>query len=136
MFGAERSALPCIPLFASRQQPAAHSAALLSPLPPMRVAISCFAVSCQPGVSNDEGSLVQRVAPTGVAHTQGLPSTLPRKCQSSLDVAFLISSGARLHMNGYCMQCTKCGGVMEREEKDTSSGRDMRTYICSTCKQR
>jgi hypothetical protein len=34
------------------------------------------------------------------------------------------------------MKCTKCGCLMKLEEKDTSSGRDMRTYYCSSCKER
>ena len=34
------------------------------------------------------------------------------------------------------MKCTKCGREMELEEKDTSSGRDMRTYYCRSCKER
>jgi len=31
------------------------------------------------------------------------------------------------------MKCEKCGREMDREEKDTSSGRDMRTYYCRHC---
>jgi uncharacterized protein YlaI len=34
------------------------------------------------------------------------------------------------------MKCQKCGREMELEEKDTSSGRDMRTYYCPPCKER
>jgi transposase-like protein len=34
------------------------------------------------------------------------------------------------------MKCPKCGREMELEEKDTSSGRDMRTYYCRPCKER
>jgi DNA-directed RNA polymerase subunit RPC12/RpoP len=34
------------------------------------------------------------------------------------------------------MKCSKCGQEMELEEKDTSSGRDVRTYICRPCKER
>ena len=34
------------------------------------------------------------------------------------------------------MKCPKCGRDMELEEKDTSSGRDMRTYYCRICKER
>ena len=34
------------------------------------------------------------------------------------------------------MKCPKCSQEMDLEEKDTSSGRDMRTYICRTCKER
>jgi uncharacterized protein YlaI len=34
------------------------------------------------------------------------------------------------------MKCPKCGQEMDLEEKDTSSGRDMRTYICRPCKER
>ena len=34
------------------------------------------------------------------------------------------------------MKCAKCGREMELEEKDTSSGRDMRTYYCQSCKER
>jgi hypothetical protein len=34
------------------------------------------------------------------------------------------------------MNCPKCGQQMDLEEKDTSSGRDMRTYYCSACKER
>jgi len=34
------------------------------------------------------------------------------------------------------MKCPKCGEAMDLEEKDTSSGRDMRTYICRPCKER
>jgi DNA-directed RNA polymerase subunit RPC12/RpoP len=32
------------------------------------------------------------------------------------------------------MKCPKCGQEMDLEEKDTSSGRDMRTYYCGPCK--
>ncbi len=31
------------------------------------------------------------------------------------------------------MTCTKCGATMRLEEKDTSSGRDIREYKCSEC---
>jgi uncharacterized protein YlaI len=31
------------------------------------------------------------------------------------------------------MKCEKCGREMALEEKDTSAGRDMRTYYCSDC---
>jgi hypothetical protein len=31
------------------------------------------------------------------------------------------------------MQCPKCGKEMDFYEKDTSSGRDMRTYVCRPC---
>jgi transposase-like protein len=31
------------------------------------------------------------------------------------------------------MKCPKCGKEMSLYEKDTSSGRDMRTYFCSPC---
>lgn len=34
------------------------------------------------------------------------------------------------------MKCPKCGQEMDLEEKDTSSGRDMRTYYCQPCKER
>ncbi len=34
------------------------------------------------------------------------------------------------------MKCEKCEREMELEEKDTSSGRDMRTYYCKICKER
>ena len=34
------------------------------------------------------------------------------------------------------MKCQKCGRDMDLEEKDTSSGRDMRTYYCGFCKKR
>ena len=34
------------------------------------------------------------------------------------------------------MKCPKCNRPMELEEKDTSSGRDMRTYYCRSCKER
>ena len=34
------------------------------------------------------------------------------------------------------MKCAKCSREMELEEKDTSSGRDMRTYYCRPCKER
>ena len=34
------------------------------------------------------------------------------------------------------MKCEKCGREMDREEKDTSSGRDMRTYYCRHCELR
>jgi transposase-like protein len=34
------------------------------------------------------------------------------------------------------MKCPQCGATMGLEEKDTSSGRDMRTYACSSCKER
>ena len=34
------------------------------------------------------------------------------------------------------MKCPKCGQEMDLEEKDTSSGRDMWTYICRPCKER
>lgn len=33
------------------------------------------------------------------------------------------------------MKCPKCGKEMDLYEKDTSSGRDMRTYVCRTCKE-
>ena len=33
------------------------------------------------------------------------------------------------------MKCEKCGQLMRLEEKDTSSGRDMRTYCCKNCKK-
>jgi endogenous inhibitor of DNA gyrase (YacG/DUF329 family) len=31
------------------------------------------------------------------------------------------------------MKCPKCGKAMDLYEKDTSSGRDMRTYVCRPC---
>ena len=34
------------------------------------------------------------------------------------------------------MKCPKCDQYMDLEEKDTSSGRDMRTYHCRTCDER
>ena len=34
------------------------------------------------------------------------------------------------------MKSPKCGRQMNLEEKDTSSGRDMRTYYCGSCKDR
>ena len=34
------------------------------------------------------------------------------------------------------MNCPTCGRCMDLEEKDTSSGRDMRTYYCRNCKGR
>lgn len=34
------------------------------------------------------------------------------------------------------MKCRKCGREMDLEEKDTSSGRDMRTYVCRPCDKR
>ena len=34
------------------------------------------------------------------------------------------------------MKCPKCGRDMDLEEKDTSSGRDMRTYYCVGCNER
>jgi hypothetical protein len=34
------------------------------------------------------------------------------------------------------MNCPKCCREMELEERDTSSGRDMRTYYCQPCKER
>jgi uncharacterized protein YlaI len=34
------------------------------------------------------------------------------------------------------MKCPTCGRYMELEEKDTSSGRDLRTYYCRFCKER
>ena len=34
------------------------------------------------------------------------------------------------------MKCPKCDREMELEEKDTSSGRDMRTYYCRPCNER
>jgi transposase-like protein len=34
------------------------------------------------------------------------------------------------------MKCPKCNQPMDLEEKDTSSGRDMRTYHCKSCKER
>lgn len=33
------------------------------------------------------------------------------------------------------MKCPKCGKEMDLYEKDTSSGRDMRTYVCRPCKE-
>ena len=33
-------------------------------------------------------------------------------------------------------KCPKCDQYMELEEKDTSSGRDMRTYCCRACDKR
>ncbi len=34
------------------------------------------------------------------------------------------------------MKCPNCGLEMELEEKDTSSGRDMRAYLCRPCARR
>jgi uncharacterized protein YlaI len=34
------------------------------------------------------------------------------------------------------VKCPKCSRPMDLEEKDTSSGRDMRTYYCADCKER
>ena len=31
------------------------------------------------------------------------------------------------------MKCPECGKQMDLYEKDTSSGRDMRTYVCHPC---
>ena len=31
------------------------------------------------------------------------------------------------------MNCPTCGEPMDLYEKDTSSGRDMRTYVCRAC---
>jgi hypothetical protein len=33
------------------------------------------------------------------------------------------------------MKCEKCGKEMSMEDKDTSSGRDMRTYRCDHCQE-
>jgi transposase-like protein len=33
------------------------------------------------------------------------------------------------------MKCPKCDKEMDLYEKDTSSGRDMRTYVCRPCKE-
>jgi hypothetical protein len=33
------------------------------------------------------------------------------------------------------MKCPKCGKEMSLEDKDTSSGRDMRAYHCDHCKK-
>jgi transposase-like protein len=33
------------------------------------------------------------------------------------------------------MKCPKCGKEMGLYEKDTSSARDMRTYVCRPCKE-
>lgn len=33
------------------------------------------------------------------------------------------------------MKCRKCGRAMEFMEKDTSSGRELRTYYCAPCKE-
>jgi len=33
------------------------------------------------------------------------------------------------------MKCEKCGKEMSMEDKDTSSGRDMRTYRCDHCRK-
>ncbi len=33
------------------------------------------------------------------------------------------------------MKCEKCGKEMRMEDKDTSSGRDMRTYRCDHCQE-
>jgi len=33
------------------------------------------------------------------------------------------------------MTCPRCGQEMHQEEKDTSSGRDMRTYYCGHCRE-
>jgi hypothetical protein len=33
------------------------------------------------------------------------------------------------------MECPKCGKQRRLEDKDTSSGRDMRTYFCDSCKE-
>ena len=33
------------------------------------------------------------------------------------------------------MKCPKCTQEMDLYEKDTSSGRDMRTYVCRPCKE-
>ena len=32
------------------------------------------------------------------------------------------------------MKCERCGDEMKLDDKDTSSGRDMRTYYCDHCK--
>jgi hypothetical protein len=32
-------------------------------------------------------------------------------------------------------ECPKCGKEMDSHEKDTSSGRDMRTYVCRPCEE-
>ena len=34
------------------------------------------------------------------------------------------------------MKCAKCDREMVQEEKDTSSGRDVRTYFCAHCEAR
>jgi len=34
------------------------------------------------------------------------------------------------------MKCPKCDRCIDLEEKDTSSGHDMRTYYCPECKER
>jgi transposase-like protein len=33
------------------------------------------------------------------------------------------------------MMCPKCRARMDLYEKDTSSGRDMRTYVCRPCRK-
>ena len=33
------------------------------------------------------------------------------------------------------MDCPKCGKAMELDVKDTSTGRDMRSYYCPHCKK-
>jgi hypothetical protein len=33
------------------------------------------------------------------------------------------------------MECPTCGKPLRLDDKDTSSGRDMRTYFCDFCKE-
>ena len=35
----------------------------------------------------------------------------------------------------WVMKCPKCGKEMDLYEKDTSSGRDMCTYVCRPCQE-
>ena len=38
-------------------------------------------------------------------------------------------------VGGFEMKCPKCGKDMNLEDKDTSSGRDMRSYRCDQCQE-
>ena len=74
---------------------------------------------------------------TKFAQRPGLSTTVLRQSGS------LRSSIAGVHLRygnsregSVSMKCPDCGRYMDLEEKDTSSGRDMRTYYCPSCKKR
>ena len=48
---------------------------------------------------------------------------------------FKLKDRNKAALNTSRMGCPRCGNELRLEDKDTSSGRDMRTYRCDSCQE-